>query len=130
MKSEGTLHKLIRHRQFTKALVKQLNLSADTFAELFERLIDTLLYGSEIWSYENPMQIMCNNVMRTFLRLHKSNSTCMIIGELGIKEVVEYIENKMLNFWFNIVTGDANKMSTILYKWIKVLHDHNTFKSV
>ena len=64
--------------------VRQLNLAADTFVELFERLIiPILLYGSEIWGYENSrhLQIMCNNVMRKFLRLHKSTSTCMLIGE-------------------------------------------------
>ena len=113
--------------------VRQLNLAVDTFVELFERLIiPILLYGSEIWGYENHrhLQVMCNNVMRKFLRLHKSTSTCMLIGELGMKEVSEYIENRMLNFWFNIATGEENKISTILYKWIKVLHDQNTFKSV
>ena len=30
----------------------------------------------------------------------------------------------------SIATGEENKISTILYKWIKVLHDQNTFKSV
>ena len=113
--------------------VRQLNLAVDTFVELFERLIiPILLYGSEIWGYENHrhLQVMCNNVMRKFLRLHKSTSTCMLIGELGMKEVSEYIENRMLNFWFNIATGEESKISTILYKWIKVLHDQNTFKSV
>ena len=112
--------------------VRQLNLSADTFTELFERLIiPILLYGSEIWGYENPrqLQIMCNNVMRKFLRLHKSTSTCMLTGELGMKEVAEYIDNRMLNFWYNVATGDESKISTILYKWIKVLYDRNTFKS-
>ena len=34
--------------------VRQLNLSVDVFTELFERLsIPVLLYGSEIWGYEN-----------------------------------------------------------------------------
>ena len=54
---------------------------------------------------------------------------CMVNGELGIKDISEYIENRMLNFWFNIATGDENKISTILYKWIKVLYDQNKYKS-
>ena len=35
--------------------IKQLNLTFETSIELFERLIiPVLLYGSEIWGYENP----------------------------------------------------------------------------
>ena len=54
--------------------IKQLNLTFETSIELFERLIiPVLLYGSEIWGYEDPkqLQIMINNVMRKFLKLHK-----------------------------------------------------------
>jgi len=68
--------------------------------------------------------------MRSFLRCHKTTSVCMINGELGLKEVTEYIENRMLNFWCDIATGDSSKMSTILYNWTKSLYDQNIYKSV
>ena len=113
--------------------VRQSNLSVGVFIDLFEKLtIPILLYGSEIWGYENTkqVQVMCNNVMRKFLKLHKSTSMCMLIGELGLKQIDEYIDNRMLNFWCNIATGDENKISTILYKWAKSLYDQNIFKSV
>ena len=45
----------------------------------------------------------------------------MLNGELGLKCIDEYVDNRMLNFWCNVATGDENKISTILYKWIKVL---------
>ena len=115
-----------------KAKVKQHNLDVDVFTDLFERLVTpVLLYGSEIWGYESTeqLQIMCNNTMRKFLRCHKTTSVCMINGELGLKEINEYIENRMLNFWSNIATGDNNKMSTILYNWTKTLYDQNIYKS-
>ena len=54
----------------------------------------------------------------------------MINGELGLKEITEYIENKMLNFWSNLATGESNKISTILYRWTKKLYDQNIYKSV
>ena len=81
--------------------IKKLNLTLETSIELFERLvIPILLYGSEIWGFENPKQLqtMVNNVMRKFLNLHKSTPMCMINGELGLKEISEYIENGMMNF--------------------------------
>merc|ERR1712105_482348 len=54
---------------------------------------------------------------------------CMINGELGLKEISEYIENRMMNFWFQVETGEENKISTILYKWIKILHNKNIYNS-
>ena len=86
---------------------------------------------SEIWGYENTkqLQVTCNNIMRRFLRLHGSTPKCMINGELGIKEIEEYTENRMLNFWCSIATEDESKISTILYKWTKALYDRNKFKS-
>ena len=113
------------------AKVREHNLAADVFIELFERLIiPVLLYGSEVWGYEDSkqLQVMCNNVMRRFLKLHKTTPVNMLIGELGTKEVTEYIDNRMLNFWFNIATGEESKISTLLYKWVKVLYDKNNFK--
>ena len=98
--------------------IKQLNLTFETSVELFERLIiPVLLYGSEIWGYENPKQLqtMVNNVMRKFLRLHKSTPMCMINGELGLKEVSEYIDNRIMNFWFQVETGEESKISTLSY---------------
>ena len=53
----------------------------------------------------------------------------MLIGELGLKEVSEYIENRMLNFWYKIATGEENKISTILYKWTYALYKQNLYKS-
>ena len=115
--------------------VRKHNIDIDVFIDLVEKLvIPTLLYGSEIWGFcksnkSEQCQVFLNNVMRKYLRLTKSTPTCMINGELGLKEINEYIENRMLNFWFNIATGDENKISTLLYKWIKKLHNQNIFKS-
>ena len=50
--------------------VKQFNLPVDVFIELFERVaIPILLYGSEIWGYEDAKQLqkMINSLMRMTL---------------------------------------------------------------
>ena len=36
----------------------------------------------------------------------------------------------MINFWANITTGQENKISSILYKWVKVLHERDVKKSI
>ena len=137
----GTFHKA-KTKQATQAMkatfslitkIKQLNLSIETSVELIEVLIMPIfLYGSEIWGFEPPKQIQTkfNGLMRKFLHLHKRTSMTMINGELGLKEISEYIENRMLNFWYNVATGDENKISTILYKWVHSLYEHNKYNSV
>ena len=115
-----------------QAKVKKHNLDVDVFIDLVERLvIPTLLFGSEIWGFGDlkQLQVFLNYIMRRYLRLHKSTPMCMINGELGLKEISEYIENRMLNFWYNVATGEETKNSTILYKWVKKLYDQNIFKS-
>ena len=62
---------------------------------------------------------MYNDLMRGFLKLHKIAPMCMVKGELDLKDISEYIENRMLNFWYNVATGEENKISSILYKWLK-----------
>ena len=112
--------------------VKKHNLDVDVFIDLVEKLvIPTLLYGSEVWGYGDlkQLQTFLNKIMRRFLRLHKATPMCMINGELGLKEITEYVENRMLNFWCNVATGEENKISTVIYKWIKTLFDQNIFKS-
>ena len=137
----GTFHKAkakqaLQAKKATFSLIrrtKQLNLTFEVSIELFERLIiPILLYGSEIWGYECPkqLQIMFNNAMRMYLRLHRTTPMCMINGELGLKEIAEYIENRMTNFWCNIATGEQSKFSSILYNWTKILYDQDTYKSV
>ena len=53
----------------------------------------------------------------------------MLIGELGLKEVSEYSEKRMLNFWYKVATGEENKISTIIYNWINALYNQNSYKS-
>ena len=136
----GTFHKamskqVLQAKRATFALLRKignLNLPYDISLDLYEKLvIPTMLYGCEIWGYENPKQlhILYNNFIRRILKLNKSTSTCMLYGELGAKTIYEYIDNRMINFWFRLATGDENKISTILYKMIKVMYDRGTYVS-
>ena len=110
----------------------QLNLSLEVFSELYDKLvIPVLLYGSEIWGYANleNIYILVNKTMRKMLKLNKSTPICMLHGELGWKDISEYVKNRMLNFWLKTATGEENKISYIMYNWIKTLYDKNIFKS-
>ena len=60
---------------------KKHNLEADVFIDLVEKLvIQTLLYGSEIWGFCNleQLQVFLNDIMKKYLRLRKNTPMCMI----------------------------------------------------
>ena len=111
--------------------IKKLNLPMSIVTQIIEScIVPVLFYGSEVWGYgqTNDMQICFNKIMRYILGLNKSTPKCMLYGELGLKSSEEIINNKMLNFWFNIVKSNDNKFSKIIYKFSKHLFDLNIFK--
>ena len=89
-----------------------------------------LLYGSEIWGFEDHKQltITCNNYLKRLLKLNKSTPTCMVYGETGFQSISELIDNRMVNFWFRIATDNTGKISSTLYKFIKKLYDLDIYK--
>ena len=79
-----------------------------------------ILYGFEVWGYENVHQakVTCNSFLKRILKLNKSMSTCMLYSELGIRNPMELIDNRLVNFWYSIANGNSSKISSILYKLV------------
>ena len=69
-----------------KSKILPLLLPIDVKLELFEHLVmPILLYGSEIWGFEDLAQIetfFCR-FCKDMLGLHKRTPNCMVYGELG-----------------------------------------------
>ena len=77
-----------------------------------------LLFGSEIWGFENlasleKFRIRC---LKTILHLKSSTPDYMIYGELGILPLEHDVKLRMINYWSKLVNGKAEKLSTIMYK--------------
>ena len=53
----------------------------------------------------------------------------MIYGELGRFELASTIEKRMVNFWARVCQGKASKLSNIMYRLLRQLHDHTDYKS-
>ena len=106
--------------------VKRLNLPVDIACDLFDKLIVPIaLYGSEVWGFENIMQIevFYRKFLRNILKVHKTAASCMVYGETGRYKLSRLVETRMINFWCRILTGKQTKLSCMLYKLVKVLHD-------
>ena len=64
------------------------DLPIDIVLDLFDKMIlPILLYGSEIWGYENldSIEVFYRAFLRYILRLNKQTTNCMVYGEAGRK---------------------------------------------
>ena len=117
---------------FKKA--SKLQLPVDIQCQLFDHMVlPILLYGSEIWGFQDIKQIEVfhRKFMKYILHLHSCTPSCMVYGELGRTELIVHVKCRMLNFWSNIVTGKRSKFSHIMYKVMRCMHDNsnNAFHS-
>lgn len=77
------------------------------------------LYGCEVWGPYGS-DIVSRVQLRYYkyvLKLNKTTSTNMLLGELGKLPIREIIKSRVLNFWFKTVTcKNDRKLSNIMYK--------------
>ena len=114
----------------TKA--RKLDLHIDIQCELFDQLImPILLYGCEIWGFQNLDQIerFHRKFLKSLLKLNRSTANCMVYGEVGRQNVTAVIEKRMINFWIHIIDGKQSKLSNVIFRLMKSLHDTGDFKS-
>ena len=109
-----------------------LQLPLDLLLELFDQLVSPiLLYGCEVWGFEDIKQIEAFhlNFCKRVLKLKKSTPNCMVYGELGRHKLIKLVESRMVTFWGRIANGDGNKLSCMMYKYLRVLHDKRIYTS-
>ena len=88
--------------------------------KLFDSLVEPiLLYGSEIWGYENLQIIEKVHLQfcKQIFNVKKSTPNVMVYGELGRIPLEIQVKLRMVSFWSKLVY-DENKLSSILYKLI------------
>ena len=98
---------------------RRLNLPVDIQLQLFDILVTPiLLYGSEIWSYEN-----CEILEKLHLRYCKyllgvniSTYKNMVYGELGRYPLSVTMKLRTAVFWRRLITGDQSKLSAKMYR--------------
>jgi hypothetical protein len=111
-----------------------LHLPIDITLSLFDSLVlPILLYGCEIWGFENcdQIEVFYRKFLKRILNLNKYTPNCIVYGEVGKMSLKSIIHTRMATFWCRIVTGKQTKLSFILYSLTKSFNDDisNTFKS-
>ena len=113
LKYNITFQAAIKHNveKAKKALFKlemtwlKVDVSLETKIYLFDHMImPILLYGCEIWGYNNfeQIEVFHRNYLRRLLKLRKGVPNPMIYGELGRQEIVFTVWKRMLTFWKTI----------------------------
>ena len=109
-----------------------LDLPLDIYNELFDQMITPiLLYGSEVWGYEDTSIIENFHIKfcKKTLRVHKYTPNSMVLRELNRKKLSVKIENRMLNYWLKIAGDSDNKLTHLMYKLLRNMYDNGTFSS-
>ena len=104
----------------------------DILFNLFDALvIPILLYGSEVWGYENLAKICVfyKKFIKNALRLNLQTPDCMVFGETGRYPISYYVNQKIINFWHKIATSKYSKLSNIFYRLIRSMHDRGEMHS-
>ena len=110
---------------------RRQHLPIDVVMDLFEKMVvPILLYGSEIWGYENLalLEKLHIKALKFMLHLHKSTKTAMVYGESGRYPLSMIVKSRMIGFWADTVLN-VNKLSNRVYYLLRELHDNGTFLS-
>ena len=115
-----------------RAKAAKFKLPLDILFSLFDALIiPILIYGSDIWGYSNikEIEVFYKKFIKNSLKLNTQTTDCMVYGESGRLPIRCYIDQKMVNYWHRVATSDENKLSNIMYRLVKVMHDREILHS-
>lgn len=107
--------------------IQCLQLPLDTQCELFDQLVvPILLYGSEVWGYRvnESVERFHKWFLKYILRLKVRTPSNMVYGELGRCPLKVSIQCRLVNFWARIITGSNHKLSNIMFRVTKALHEN------
>ena len=101
---------------------RQLDLPLDIQLDLFDKcVLPVLLYGSEIWAFENLS--LCEKLQLKFLKIvlniKQSTTTCMVLGEVGKFPVVVDATCRQLCFWYKLMLNHVSvipKLSVLMLR--------------
>ena len=106
---------------FVLSKAKEHSLPLDCKLKLFDSMVlPILLYGCEIWGYEN-LDIIENihiNFLRRLLPVKKSTPLFMLYGELGRTPLKLIIDQRIIGFWARIVKGKITKISNLMLNYM------------
>ena len=128
-KFTGAIQKQINqaHRALfaIKSKKEKFNLPIDIVLDLFDKMIlPILLYGCEIWGFENleKIEVFYRKFLKYILKVNMRTTNCMVYGETGRTPLKIIIQTRMVCFWHKVSTGLNTKLS---YRLLYLLNKLN-----
>ena len=106
--------------------IRNQNIPIDIQLKLFDAMVEPiLLYGSEIWGYENTkiVEQIHLNFCKRILKVRSSTPNFMVYGELGRFPLEIRIKSRMLSYWCKLING-GEKLSCSLYNVLFALKNN------
>ena len=113
-----------------KSKKEKFNLPIDIVLDLFDKMIlPILLYGSEIWGFENleSIEIFYRKFLKYILKVNSQTTDEMVYGETGRTPLHVLIQTRMVCFWHKIITGLNTKLSYRLLYLLNKLNKQNQY---
>ena len=63
------------------------------------------------------------------LKLRSSTPNCMVLGEVGKHDITKTIDKRITGFWIRLVHGKSSKLSSIMFRNLKMLYEKNVYVS-
>ena len=102
-----------------------LGLPVDLVLELYEQtVLPVLLYGSEIWGFSNLKEVETfhTSALKRVIAVGKATRDEFVFGETGCTDLKGVILKRMTNFWLSLANGHQNKISVLLYNYVRRRH--------
>ena len=102
----------------TLSMCRASDLPIDLTLEMFHKIIaPCTLYGAELYGFLNCsiLETLQLKYLKYSLKLKKSTSTLLLLGETGFLPLEYYIKIKMINFWITLISGQRDKISFKIY---------------
>ena len=102
---------------------RENNLTIECKLDLFDKIVvPILLYGSEIWGFENfdLIERVHLRFCKLVLHLKQTTPSCIVYAELGRHPIILNAKLRMINFWCRLLNDKDNKISCLLYKLLYV----------
>ena len=125
----GSFHKAKKHlvEQAQKAMygiirkIRQFNLPLEQQFDLFDKVVmPVLLYGCEIWGYENVdiIERVHLKFLKYILCMKSSTPSYMVYGEPGRFPLSVTIYTRMITYWAKMFQGQENKTVFTVYRYL------------
>lgn len=103
--------------------IRLFNLPIEQQFNLFDKVVvPVLLYGCEIWGYENIdiIEKIHLKFLKYVLCLKSSTPSYMVYGESGRYPLYVTVYSRMISYWTKMIQGQENKIVFTVYKFLQI----------